>query len=76
MYVVNMFYCHWLMNKESGLACDRVEQSQAGKTKLNAGRKKMESVRSHVAPLETDTGTWPGKPQPHGNTQINRDGLI
>ena len=67
---------YWLMNKETGLACDRAEQSQEGKTKLNAGRKKAESVRSHVALPETDAGTLPGKPQPHGNTQINGYGLI
>ena len=48
-----------------------------GKTKLNAGRKKAESRRSHVAPPETDAG-WnlAGKPSPCGNIQINGDGLI
>ena len=25
---------------------------------------------------ETDAGTMPGKPQPHGDIQINRNGLI
>ena len=40
-----------------------------GKTKLNAGRKKAESERSHVTPQETDAGTLPSKPQPHGDTQ-------
>ena len=43
---------------------------------MNDGKKKAESERSHVAPLETDTRTLPGKPQPHGDIQINRDGLI
>ena len=46
-----------------------------GKTKLNAGRKKAESGRSHVAPPETDAETLPGKPQPRGNTQITRNRL-
>ena len=67
---------YWLMNKETALAYSKVELSQAGKTKLNAGRKKAESERSHVALPETDTGTLPGKPQPHGNKQTNGDGLI
>ena len=47
-----------------------------GETKLNARGKKAESERSHVALLETDTGTLPGKPQPRGNTQINGNGLV
>ena len=42
-----------------------------GKNKPNAGRKKVESKRSHVAPPETDPGTLPGKPQSRGDTQIN-----
>ena len=48
------------------------EQSQAGKTKLNAGREMAESERSHVALPETDTKTLSGKPQPRDNTQINK----
>ena len=46
------------------------------KTKLNAGSKEAASVRCHVALPETDAGTLPGKSQPHGDTQINGDGLI
>ena len=38
---------HWLIKKLAWP--DRVEQSQAGKTKLNSGRKKAESGRSHAA---------------------------
>ena len=53
---------------------NKVEFSQVRKIKLNAGRKEVESERSHVAPLEPD-GTLPGKPQPCGDTQINRNGL-
>ena len=44
------------------------------KTKLNAGRKETESEKSHVAPQEIDARMLPGKPQLHGDTQINRDG--
>ena len=64
------------MNKEVVLASDLAEQNQAEKTKLNAGRKKAESMRNRVAPPETDTGTLPQKPHPCGDTQINGDGLI
>ena len=46
-----------------------------GKTKLNAGRKKVESERNHVALLETDAKTLAGKPQQCGDTQINRNEL-
>ena len=67
---------YWLMNKETALAYNKAELSQAGKTKLNAGRKRAESERCHVALIETDTGTLPGKLQSHGDTQINGDGLI
>ena len=45
-----------------------------GKTKLEAGKKKAKSERSHVAPLEPDR-TLAGKPQPCDDTQINRNGL-
>ena len=45
------------------------------KTKLNVGRKEAESKKSHVAMPETDARTLNGKPQPRGNTQINRNGL-
>ena len=46
-----------------------------GKTKLSAGRKEEESERSHAALLETDTRTLDSKPQPHGYTDIDRNGL-
>ena len=71
-----MWCFYWLINKETGLTYRKAELSQAAKTKLNAGRKKVESVRSHVVPLETDAGTLPSKPKPRGDTQINGDGLI
>ena len=40
---------------------------------MNAGRNKEELVRSHEAPPETDARTLPSKPQPCGDTQINRN---
>ena len=45
-----------------------------GKSKLNAGRKKAESVRRNVAPPETGTGTLPSKPLSLINIQIGRNG--
>ena len=45
-------------------------------TKLNAGRKEAESERSHATSPETGTRTFPGKPHLHGNTKINKSGLI
>ena len=47
-----------------------------GRSQLLTAETEAESVISHVAPLETDTGTLPGKPQPRGDTQINGYGLI
>ena len=62
---------HWLINNCLVLA-QGIEVGRG--TKLKAGRKKAESERCHVAPLEPEE-TLPGKPQPHGDTQINRNGL-
>ena len=39
------------------------------------GEKKAEAERSHVSPPEIDARTLAGKSQPHGDAQINRDGL-
>lgn len=50
-----------LVNKETTLAYGRAEHSKKGKTKLNAGRKKVESGRRHVA-----AEGWPQKPQTRG----------
>ena len=46
-----------------------------GKIKLNAGKRKPESGRNHVAPAETDARTLPREPQPREDTQINSNGL-
>ena len=37
-----------------------------GKTKLNAGRKEVESERSYVASLKAEAGTLPAGHEPHG----------
>ena len=42
-----------------------------GKTKLNAGKKKVESEKSHVSMLETDIKILLSKPQSLGDTQMN-----
>ena len=39
------------------------------------GERRTESGISHIAPPETDVGTLAGKPQPRGDTDINRNGL-
>ena len=62
----------WLIIKKTGLAW--VEQSYVRKIKLNAGRKKKESERGHVAPLEPG-GILSGKSQQRDNTQITRNVL-
>ena len=46
-----------------------------GETKVNAGRKEAESEKHHVVLPETDAETLAGKPQPCGQTQINRNVL-
>ena len=46
------------------------------KTKLNAGRKKAKWRRNHVATLETETRTLPGKLQLRGATEMNGNGLV
>ena len=47
----------------------------AGKSKLNVVRKKVESERSHVLPLEPD-GILLNKLKLWGDTQINGNGLV
>ena len=39
------------------------------------GERRWSQERSHVAPLEIEGKTLPGKSQPHVNTQMNGDGL-
>lgn len=46
-----------------------------GKTKLNTGIKKVESGRHYVADKGDRCQNITGKPQPHNDLQINRNGL-
>ena len=39
------------------------------------GERRAELERHHVAPPPEMNGTLAGKPQPRGDTQINRNGL-
>ena len=51
-------------------------RTRQGKLGCMLGERKAESERSHVAPPETDARqNLVSKPQPCGDTQINRNGL-
>ena len=51
-------------------------QNRVGRENYTECWKKEGRVkRSHVTPPETDAGTLLGKSQPHGDTQINRNGF-
>ena len=47
------------MNKESALACDRVEQSLVGKTKMNAGKRRQNEGDAIEPPEDTDASLQP-----------------
>ena len=51
LYAMNMFYYHWLI-KKAALPYGRAEYSKAGKTKLNAGKKKAEPGKCYVVTQE------------------------
>ena len=64
-----------LVNKEVVLAYSgRIELGR--KTKMNAWRKKAESEKHHVAAEGERSWNLTSRPQPYGDTQINRNGLI
>lgn len=66
-----------LVNKEATLAYDRTEDSKAGNPSRDSRGKKVESGRRHVAAKgERCQNLTVGKPQPRGDTQINRNGPI
>ena len=73
---------YWLINKETALVCNRAECriELGGKTKLNAGRKKVDSKRRHVAGkgerCEPPARTLLVGHEPRGKIQNNRNGLI
>ena len=62
-----------LINKEDALA-SRIELGR--KIKLNAERKKVETGRYHVTAEGEGYQNIISKSQPHGDTQINRSGII
>ena len=63
------------VNKESAFAYGRAGESWVGKPN-NTGRKKVESGRCHVAVEGERCHNLTGRPQPCGDAQINRSGLI
>ena len=62
-----------MVSKEAALAYGKAEYSQAGN--LNREIEQTESKRCHVATKGERCWNLTGKPQPHGDTQINRNGL-
>ena len=65
-----------LVNKDTVLAYGRVEFSKVGNPGRDRGGKKMESGRRHVATERGRCQNLTSRPQPHGDTQIDRNGLI
>ena len=65
MYAMIMFYYHWLIKKPLWSMAGQIQVG--GKTKLNAGRKKAESGRHHVAAERERHQNLTGKPQPSGD---------
>ena len=61
-----------LVNKETALLYGRAEYNQPGRDY----RESRQSQRDVSLPKDTDVSTLPGKPQPSGNTQNNRNRLI
>ena len=63
-----------LANKEAALAYGSAEYSKVGIPSRERRRKKVESGRGHVAAKGERGQNLTGKPQPHGDTQIDRNG--
>ena len=61
------------VNKEAALAYGRAEQSKEGNLSRDRGRKKAESGRRHIAAEGERCRNLTSKPQPRGDTQINRN---
>ena len=64
-----------LVNKEAALAYVREEYSKAENPSRDRGGKKAESGRHHLVD-KRGCQNLTGKPQLHGDTQTNRNGLI
>ena len=68
------YQCHLLIKKLLGPVKGQIELG--GKTQLNAEKKKVESVRCHVAAEGDRCWNLAGRSRFGGDTQIKRDGLI
>ena len=77
LYAVNMFYYHWLIKKLIWpIAGQNITKQGWERTKLKARRKKAESGRCHFAAKGERCQNITSKPQPCGDTKINRNMLI
>ena len=73
LYAVNVLLP--LVNKKAALGLWQHGIERVGNSKQRRAERKAESERCHVAPPETESRTLAHKPQPHGNTKINRNGF-
>ena len=74
LYAINMFYYHWLIKKLLWPMTERIYVGR--KTKFKAGRRKVVSRCYGLSYQRRKTPNITGKPQRHGETQINRNVLI
>ena len=75
LYTVTMCFYYQLMNKADTVN-DQAEYTQAGNQNKDWKREKAESETCHEAPKGVTCQGITSKPQPRGDTQINRNGLI
>lgn len=74
LYAVNVLLP--LVNKETALAYGREKYSKAGNPRRDRGGNKAGSGRYHEAAKGDRCWKLTGKPQPSGDAQIKRNGLI
>ena len=72
LYAANMFYYHFLIKK---LLWPMVGQNIAMLEGIY-GESRRSQRDAMMLLKEKDAGTLPGKPQPRGDAQMNRNGLI
>ena len=65
-----------MVNEETALAYSRAEYSKTGNPSRDRGGKRAEIERHHVAAKGKRCQNLTGKPQPHDDTQINRNELF
>ena len=73
LYTMNMFYYHWLIKK---LLWPIAGQYIARLQEIYIERELAESEKHHVAAEGNKHPILSSKPQPHADTQNNRNGLI